>query len=213
MAKMNYSKFKESGTEIVPISEVEVMPTVSNYDLSTQRGGNLGQSLANAASPIAAVTDCINTTLDTISMISKCIAAVAIEKQKTEQIRAEMRAKIAESKEQTARVKIQEKEETKRLIITCERDLQYKKIELEQVREEYKHKTKNRQLLHKEYIKIINVLEETVYDLILEKDLYRKIVAENSDNPDIIEKYLHSLNQVNTKMVELSAQIVTLKNA
>lgn len=213
MAKMNYSKFKESGAGDVSASQVEVMPTVLQYDQPTQRGCNIGQSLANAASPVAAVTDCINTALDTISTISQCIAAVSIEKQRTEQVKVEVNAKIFKYKEQTVRVKIHEKEETKRVIINCERDLKSKKIELEQIREEYKHKSKDRQFSHAEYIKVIEVLETTVNDLIQEKNLFRRIIADNSSDSDIIEKYLHSLNEVNIKMVELSTQLVSLKNA
>ena len=79
MAKMNYSNFKEDECEIIPVESAEVLPANTSYNLLNNSSHGNGQALANAVSPVATITNCISMSLDTIS---KCIAAVSIEKQK-----------------------------------------------------------------------------------------------------------------------------------
>lgn len=214
MAKINYSNFKEDECDIIPTESVEVLPTNTSYDLSNNSSYGNGQALASAVSPIAAITNCINIGLDTVSTISKCIAIVSIEKQKTEQVKVAMNAQIKESKQQTERVRIHEKEKTMRLIVTCESNLKIKKLELEKLRDEYKFKGKERKLLHKEYLEALNILEKNAEDLMEEKNILRgalkDVILEKGD-PSLIEIYLHGLNDLNTKLVEFSEQIVSLK--
>ena len=84
---MNYSNFKEDECEIIPVESAEVLPANTSYNLLNNSSHGNGQALANAVSPVAAITNCISMSLDTIS---KCIAAVSIEKQKTEQVKAQL---------------------------------------------------------------------------------------------------------------------------
>lgn len=214
MAKMNYSNFKEDECEIIPAESVEILPPNTSYDLSNNSSHGNGQALASAVSPVAAITNCINIGLDTVSTISKCIAIVSIEKQKTEQVKAAMNVKIIKSKQQTERVKIHEKAETQRLIVTCESDLKIKKLELEKLRDEYKYKGEDREISHKEYLKALESLEKQADDLMKDKDILRdalkNVILEKGD-PSLTEICLHSLNELNTHLVEFSKQIVSLK--
>lgn len=209
MAKMNYSNFKEDECEIIPTEAVEVLPN-TKYDLSSKPADGTGQALASAVSPVAAITNCINVALDTISTISKCITVVSIEKQKTAQVKATMKAKIEVSKQETERVKIQEKEETKRLVASCEKDLKKKKLELEKLRYKYEYKSREREVSHNEYTETLDLLEKQVDDIMKDKELLRRIIVEDSDSLQI-ETILHSLNEANIKLVEISNQIVALR--
>lgn len=210
MPKMNYSNFKEDEYEIIPAGTVEVLSPKSSYDFSGNTSHGKAQALANAVSPTAAITNCINNMFNVVSTISKCVAAVSIEKQRTEQFRAEMRAKIVESKEQTERVKIHEKEETRRLMVNCEADLQTKKLELEKLRQQLKFENSNRKTSHKEFVKKLEILEKQADDLMKNTDLFRHIILKESGSPQI-EIYLHSLNEASTNLIEISKQIVSLK--
>lgn len=210
MPKMNYSNFKEDEYEVIPAGTVEVLSPKPSYDLSGNSSNGNAQILANVVSPTAAFTNCINNMFNVVSTISKCATAVSIEKQRTEQVRAAMRAKIVESKEQTERVKIHEKEETKRFIVNCEADLKTKKLELEKLQEQYKFENSNRNTLHKEFIKILAILEKQADELMKNTDLLRCIILKESGSPQI-EIYLHSLNEASGKLIEISKQIVSLK--
>lgn len=210
MPKMNYSNFREDEYEIIPAGTAEVLSRKPTCDLSSNASNGSVQALANAVSPAAAFTSCINNMFNIISTISKCVAAVSIEKQRTEQVRLETKAKIAESKEQTERVRIREREETQRLIVKCEADLKAKKIELEKLRAQYKSEDNKRKTSYKEFVKSLEILEKQADDLMADKDLLRNIILKESSLPQI-EIYLHSLNDINTKLVEISQQVVSLK--
>ncbi len=207
MAKMNYSNFKEDECEIIPAESVEVLPANTSYNLlNTSSHGN-GQALANAVSPVAAITNCISMSLDTIS---KCIAAVSIEKQKTEQVKAEVHAKIIESKQQTKRVEIHEKAETKRLIVSCEFNLKNQKLELEKLRDKYRFKTYKREVSHSEYMESLTQIEKTVNELMKTTDLLRNAFLQETDFSQK-EVCLHNLNQANIQLVEITKQLISAK--
>lgn len=207
MAKMNYSNFKEDECEIIPAESVEVLPANTSYNLLNNSSHGNGQSLANAVSPVAAITNCISMSLDTIS---KCIAAVSIEKQKTEQVKAEMNAKIIESKQQTERVKIHEKAETKRLIVSCEFNLKNQKIEMEKLRDKYKFKTYKREVSHSEYMESLNQIEKTVDELMKTTEFLRNAFLQET-NFSQKEVCLHNLNQANMQLVEITKQLISAK--
>lgn len=207
MAKMNYSNFKEDECEIIPAESVEVLPVNTSYNLLNNSSHGNGQALANAVSPVAAITNCISMSLDTIS---KCIAAVSIEKQKTEQVKVEMNAKIIESKQQTERVKIHEKAETKRLIVSCEFNLKNQKIEMEKLRDKYKFKTYKREVSHSEYMESLTQIEKTVDELMKTTEFLRNAFLQETDFSQK-EVCLHNLNQANMQLVEITKQLISAK--
>ena len=207
MAKMNYSNFKEDECEIIPVESAEVLPANTSYNLLNNSSNGNGQALANAVSPVAAITNCISMSLDTIS---KCIAAVSIEKQKTEQVKAEMNAKIIESKQQTERVKIHEKAETKRLIVSCEFNLKNQKIEMEKLRDKYKFKTYKREVSHSEYMESLTQIEKTVDELMKTTEFLRNAFLQETDFSQK-EVCLHNLNQANMQLVEITKQLISAK--
>ena len=226
---MNYSKFKDKGSnaltnkaetiparniEVIPADQVEILPAQGHYDLSGKNtGSGLGQSIANAASPVAAICDCVKVALGTIEVMSKCIAAVSIEKQRTEQVKAMYKAQIIESKEQTTRIKVQEKEETERLRITCENNLKLQKVELQKLGMELERKEKSMLLSHKEYMTNICIIQQALEGIMeTKKEVYRLIRQCESDK-ETIEMHLHSLHKVDENLVEIAKQVSSLKGA
>ena len=211
MGKMNYSNFEDDEVEIIPEEAIEVLPQNISYNLSNKSQKGKGQALANAISPVAAITDCINTVLGVVSTFSQCHAVISIEKQRTVQIKAKVEAEIAESMQQTERVKIHEKEKTKRLIETCKSNLKIKKLELEKLRDEYQYKNNERIISHNEYIKTLNLLENQIDGLMKDKELLREMIFEESNNREQVENFLHSLNEANISLIEISKQLVLLR--
>lgn len=189
------------------MESAEVLPANTSYNLLNNSSHGNGQALANAVSPVAAITNCISMSLDTIS---KCIAAVSIEKQKTEQVKAEMNAKIIESKQQTERVKIHEKAETKRLIVSCEFNLKNQKIEMEKLRDKYKFKTYKREVSHSEYMESLTQIEKTVDELMKTTEFLRNAFLQETDFSQK-EVCLHNLNQANMQLVEITKQLISAK--
>lgn len=207
MAKMNYSNFKEDEYEIIPAESVEVLPANTSYDLLDNTSYGNGQALANAVNPVAAISNCISMSLD---IISKCIAAVSIEKQKTEQVKAEMDAQIRESKQLTKRVEIHEKEETKRLIVSCEFNLKNRKLELEELREKYEFKTYKREVSRSEYMESLAQIEKIVNELVKNTEVLRNVFLQETDVSQK-EVYLYNLNKANTQLGEIAKQLISAK--
>lgn len=210
MKKMNYSNFKDN-TEIVPVTSVEVIDSSAYKTLSTEsaRKDGIG-SLANI-SPPAAIASVINTALGTISDISKCIALVSFEKQRTKQIQAQANAQIEESIQQTKRIKIQEQETTKRLIIQCKADLAKKEIELRSLCEANRSREVELIKNHDLYLEQLNDLDKIVENIMNDKNVIHQMLISEIEDRVLLESLLHSLNDINAKLVDISREIVGLK--
>lgn len=211
MKKMNYSNF-EDNVEIIPATSVEVIDAQQHGPLATVNGQASGSgSIANAISPASAILSVINTALGTISNISNCIATVSIEKQRTKQIKAQASAQIEESIQQTNRIRIQEKESTKRLIIQCKADLANKEYELKKLREENRTREVELRRNHRLYIEQLDALNKIVENIIGDKNIILQLITDMVVDSNGLETLLHSLNDINTKLVEISKEIAELK--
>ena len=211
MKKMNYSNF-EDNVEIIPATSVEVIDAQQHGALATVNGQASGSgSIANAISPASAILSVINTALGTISNISNCIATVSIEKQRTKQIKAQASAQIEESIQQTNRIRIQEKESTKRLIIQCKADLANKEYELKKLREENRTREVELRSNHRLYIEQLEALNKIVENIIGEKNIILQLITDMVGDSNGLETLLHSLDDINTKLVEISKEIAELK--
>lgn len=209
MKKMNYSNF-DDGSEIIPANSVEIIDIKQDNNLSTvsrQVGGNV----ASAINPVPAIASVVNTALDTISDISKCIAMVSIEKQKTKQIEAQARIQIEESIQQTNRIRIQEKENTKRLIIQCKTDLAKKEQELKMLRETNRSREAELTQNHHLYMEQLDDLNKIVENIMNDKNIIHQLIPSVISDNQGLETLVHSLNDINTKLVEISKEIVELK--
>lgn len=210
MKKMNYSNY-EDNVEIIPGSSVEVLDTQRNENMPTSRPQSTGGSVANAINPVMAIASVVNTALGTISDISKCIAMVSVEKQRTKQVEAQARAQIEESIQQTNRIRIQEKENTKRLIIQCKTDLANKEYELKKLREENRFRQVELSQNHRLYIEQLNDLNKIVENVMGDKNVILQLIPDMVGDRQGLESLLHSLNDINTRLVEISKEIVELK--
>lgn len=209
MKKMNYSNFDE-GVEVIPASSVEIMDIKQNSNLPTV-SGQVGGTIANAISPVAAIAGVVNTALGTISDISKCFAMVSIEKQRTKQVEAQARVQIEESIQQTNRVRIQEKENTKRLVIQCKTDLANKEQELKMLRETNRSREAELNQNHKLYMEQLDDLNKIIENIMNDKNVIHQLIPDMVGDSQGLETLLHSLNDINTKLVDISKEIVELK--
>ena len=205
-------KVPESQTEIISAGQTDIFPAASNYELrKTSSAGELGQSIANAASPVAAICDCVKAGLGTVEVISKCIAAVSIAKEKTEQEKAKYKAQIVESKEQTSRIKIQEKEETKRLKISCENNLNLQKVELEKLYAELSIKEKNAMLSHKEKMAYLETTQRIIESIDKSKMEAFRILQDNCLDKDLVEQQLHLLHCADDRLTSIALALLNVK--
>ncbi len=207
MKKMNYSNF-EDNVEIISSSSVDILDTQRNENMATSKMQSTGGSIANAINPVVAVASVVNTI---ISDISKCIAIVSIEKQRTKQVKAQARIQIEESIQQTNRIKIQETENTKRLIIQCRTDLANKKYELKKFCEENRFRESELIKNHRLYTEQLDELNKIVENLMDDKNVIFQLIPNMDGDSNGLESLLHSLNDINTKLVEISKVIVELK--
>lgn len=209
MNKMNYSNFDDSA-EVVPANSAEIIDTKQISSLPTE-GRQVGNPIANAISPVAAIASVANTTLGTISDISKCIVMVAIEKQRTKQVEAQAHVQIEESIQQTNRIRIQEKENMKRLLIQCKTDLAKKEQELKMLRETNRSRETEVNQNHRLYMEQLDDLNKIIENIMNDKNIIYRLISDMVGDSQGLETLLHSLNDINIKLVEISKEVVGLK--
>ena len=211
MRKMNYLNFDED-IDIVPSNAVQnlsvepnVNHSVTQYPLSA---GSLmaGMPMNEFDSPVS-ILNLIDKSLNVISGISNCIATVSVEKQKTKQIEAQAHVLIEESKQATNRIKIQEKEHTKRLLIESRIDLEKTKFELEKLYEINRFREKELKKNHIEYMEMINYFERQIEDIKNIRNEFFKILIELNE----YEKALEVLYKMNTQLLEINRQLIELR--
>lgn len=211
MRKMNYSNFDED-IDIVPSNAVQnlsvepnVNHAVAQYPLST---GSLmaGMPMNEFDSPVS-ISNLIDKSLNVISVISNCIATVLVEKQKTKQIEAQSRVLIEESKQSTNRIKMQEKEHTKRFLIECRTELEKTKYELKKLYEKNRSREIELKQNHIEYMEIINHLKKQIDDIMSKRDqLFEAFYA-----LDQYEQALGVLRETHVQLLDLDKQLVKLR--
>lgn len=209
MKKMNYSNFDDS-VEVIPVSSVEIVDVKQNKSFSTV-SGQASATIANTINPVVAITSVVNTVLSTISDITKCIAMVSIERQKTKQIEAQVRVQREEAIQRTNTIRIQEKENTKRFILQCKTDLEKKEQELKIIRENNRLKEYELKQDHKLYMEQLDNLNKIVENIMNDKNIICRLILERGDEGQGLETLLHFFNNINTKLVEISKEIVELK--
>lgn len=213
MKKMNYSNYEENEekVEMIPASSVEVLETRPNMSFSSISTQSSIDSMANAISPVAALTSVLNTALGAITDIGKCITIVAVEKEKTKQIEAAARVQIEESIQQTNRIRIQEQEQTDRLIIQCKADLKTQEYELKKLCETNRSREVEINQNHKFYMEQLDNIQKIIENVMKDKEVILKHIPNVVNDSQKLEQLLHSLNDTNTRLVELSRGIIEIK--
>lgn len=209
MKKLNYSNFDDV-VEVVPASSVEIIDVKQNGNLPTVNG-QVCEAIVNTISPVAAIVNVANKALWTISDISKCIAMVSIEKQRTRQVEAQAQIQIEESIQQTNRIRIQEKENTKRILIQCKTELAKKEQDLKMLREANRYKETELIQDHKLYIEQLDNLNKIVDNIMIDKNKIYHLIPNAIEDSQKLEILLHFLNDINTQLVDISKEIVKLR--
>lgn len=173
--------------------------------------GNLLQPLG-MITPAGAVLGVVNGALNAVSEISRCVATVSVERQKTKQVREMVRQQIEESKQQTKRVSIQQKEETKRFEVECRHKLDESKLDLERLKEEIRRDETKLNSDRQWFLKTLNSLEKILDSFLDEKrDIYRELL--NVTDAEQRTSALQRLDNINNQLVQLSDRIIALKRS
>lgn len=214
MAKMDFSGFQDDKYPVEKVTDIEVLDTRdSNHGMLVSNSQAFSKKdLAVAFSPVAAIAGVCNTALTTISDISKCIALVSIEKQRTKQVIAQANAAIEESRQQTKRVTIQEKEQTNRLIIQCKTDLAKREQEIRELIQKNRLRETELRMNHELFMAQLDDVRKIIQSVIEEKNILMKCFIEVSVEQDNNENILSTIDNSNAKLVELAKTIMSLQN-
>lgn len=209
MGALNYSNFEENETEFITTSQVEVVGSDQPEILpAANKGCEVLEGAINQSVPVVNV---INSALGTISDIGKCISASYIARQGTEQVRARAYADIEESKQQTKRIKIQEREITNRLKIQCDENLKIEEMKLKRLREENRRYGDESQMSHEIYMKQLDLLNGSIQSVIKQKDLFLDSLDYKEYDELELRGILASMDRMNQNLVDLSDKVISLQ--
>ena len=213
MGKMNFSTYEDS-TETVSVTPADIVDAgnTSRHDISIPAAGmSVAGKAAAGAVPVMAVLSLVTSVLGVFSDIGNCIASVSVEKQRTKQIQAQADAHIRESIESTKRIKIQEKEATKRLIIECKAKIEEKKYELEKLYEDNRLREIELSMNHDEFMGILNILDKAIETIIQNVNMIRASLPDVNTDKYELEKTIRLLDEKDSKLIELCKNIAELR--
>ena len=209
MKKIDFSKF-DGSIEIVPKKPVKIIDEKQN-DYFTTGSRSFGDPIIKGINPVAAIESIVSGALSTISNIAQCITMVSVEKQRTKQIEAQARVQIGESIQQTERIRVQERETTRRFEIQCKASLRKRKQELEILRETNRSRERELSNNHEIDLKILDSLDRIVKTLVEENNGICQLILDMNGNDKDFEKILHLSGNSNNSLIEISKKIVEVR--
>jgi|GEM_PF-4976397 hypothetical protein len=209
MKKIDFSKF-DGSIEIVPKKPVKIIDEKQN-DYFTTGSRSFGDPIIKGMNPVAAIESIVSGALSTISNIAQCITMVSVEKQRTKQIEAQARVQIGESIQQTERIRVQERETTRRFEIQCKASLRKMKQELEILRETNRSRERELSNNHEIDLKILDSLDRIVKTLVEENNGICQLILDMNGNDKDFEKILHLSGNSNNSLIEISKKIVEVR--
>lgn len=209
MKKIDFSKF-DGSIEIVPKKPVKIIDEKQN-DYFTTGSRSFGDPIIKGMNPVAAIESIVSGALSTISNIAQCITMVSVEKQRTKQIEAQARVQIGESIQQTERIRVQERETTRRFKIQCKASLRKMKQELEILRETNRSRERELSNNHEIDLKILDSLDRIVKTLVEENNGICQLILDMNGNDKDFEKILHLSGNNNNSLIEIAKKIVKVR--
>lgn len=219
MAKINFNFDEFEDEEIIVPSPsasgstalvpTQILPPAAPLERN-QKSGNKLETFMGGLTPMGTVVCIARSALDTVLEISRCIATVSMEKQRTKQVKALANIQIEASKQQTERVRIEQREETTRYRMQCETALAQNRIELEKFVAECQQKDSERSYSHQEYMASLDKLEKRIDTVALQLSKLNEEISLEMDT-EKMQVVFHHMEQLNATLVELSKQIVNLR--
>lgn len=99
--------------------------------------GELQKGHSPALSKAAPILGIIHEVIELGNSVITCYGNYLVAHEQTKQVKAQAEAYIRGQEEETKRVKFKEKEETKRMVLQCQKEIQNSKIELMKLQAEY----------------------------------------------------------------------------
>lgn len=158
----------------------------------------------------ATVIAIVDEVLQTVGEIGRCMASVAMEKQRTKQTRVMAEAQVEVARQQTKQMQIQQEEETRRYAMQCKNELDQKKVELNELRENLRLQNAQRKDDHQRYMASLDMLADCIKTLIGQSDRLCEMLS-NEVDADGRQAIFLKLDQVNGRLIELAGNIVKLR--
>lgn len=181
----------EDPTDIIPVPEAG-MPS---FSAASARSGNMSLQLKSDI-----VSNIVSDVCSLAGTITNAVRDVSVEKEKTRQIRAMGEAHVGMAKEETKKIKIQEREATKRLSIECEQKIQTLKIELQKDELSFKNMAHERQVNEEIIHQKLDIFSEHIHSVI---DIFRKVLDENPQNNELFVTFTQAVNNMMDKLAQL----------
>lgn len=169
----------QQNNEIVSLEKEEL--TTKPHMSDTQASGSFAAASSGAGGPLIIIDRLISA----VEGIATILGQVAIEKQRTKQVIAMAEAQIEESRQQTNRVKIQQKEETNRMKLQVQVELKALKADLIKYREELKFSEKQMEMSHEEWMEKLHTFRNYANFILMKFDEASGIALEMWKNKEV----------------------------
>ena len=193
----NLDKIKKNSNENVERVSGEVV-TISNTLPESVSMGATGGAVA--------ILPIIDKAINLLDTGLRCYAMVQVEREKTKQVKYQSEAVINAAEQRTKKVKIQEKEITKRCKLECEKEVNLEKIQLLQLREQLKNEEKQSENSYKLWMSNLEKVERAINNLLEQNKV---LLNEMKEADDFATKqgYMKNISDVNEKVCSLLMEI------
>lgn len=185
-------------------------PATKVYKTKPTNDMELEAHKANVNSITTITTTAINAFADLGKTIVTTLGQMYGQSQETERAQINADAQISIAMEQTEQVRIQETENTKRVLAEYAKEIQLKEQELRQFEAEIKERMSGRELSHKEFLASLDEIDELVKPIIEEKATLNKLFLNTKDKA-LRKTLLAQQELVNNTLITLVGQIVALR--
>lgn len=197
MAGINFDTMnKYSNESSVPLSTPALPASEGTGEL--QKGG--GTAL-NIVSPIFGI---IHDVIELGNSVVTCYGNYLVAHEQTKQVKAQAEAYIRGQAEETKRVRFAEKEETKRMYLQCQKEIQISKIELMELQAEYQSALDSKRLVVEVECRKLKVLNRQLERIGNEIHQLNTVICSSSD---ISDEVISAFQMVNFQYSNIISQI------
>lgn len=229
MSGFNFDTFEESkkGGVPVPIGESKVprTPSIQNPVSANNSAGNLVRRTGNAAADVAStmiaaqnptllILKLVDDALQIIPNLAACYSTVTLAKEETQRIMAEIDGKVQIAKLGTQQTIAEQQENTERFRIQCESDLERRKIDLLQLREQLEQEKEKSTNQKEELIASLEAIGELMRPVIESGRRFMEVLCRDHMNmsPEERMNLYEQISKTNTELVNFSKTIILLSH-
>ncbi len=185
VSKMQKGEKISKDLTIAGTNQVSKIPEAGNSSIIVRSAGG-----KMAAIPAAAAVEVVKGLVDVVDHAIQAFERIAVETERTKQVKAAMYAQIRQAEEQTRQVEIQARERTAALVIQAKHDLESKLLDLEKLKLEMMDKQKQREFEQEVWRKCFSLVMDTV-NLCNQarNDVWDELKKSSFQLPELSEKF------------------------